>query len=139
MFRSIAKLSPDWSKILKQISDKRTNPEEVRTLGHILQEYYVACRQISGIDNRFITPYYVAVFNGNFSHVLFLWAFIKDKNPPIEKYKDTLLHAVAERGHSSIFKLILNEVVNKNPKGRFADTPLHHAAEYGHIGKILKN
>ena len=51
------------------------------------------------------------------------------------RYEDTLLHAVAERGHSSIFKLILNEVLNKNPKGHFADTPLHFAAEKGHIGK----
>ena len=53
------------------------------------------------------------------------------------RYEDTLLHAVAERGHSSIFKLILNEVVNKNPKGHFADTPLHFAAEKGHTGKIV--
>ena len=51
------------------------------------------------------------------------------------RYEDTLLHAVAERGHSSIFKLILNEVNNKNPKGHFADTPLHFASERGHIGK----
>ena len=54
----------------------------------------------------------------------------------IGRYEDTLLHAVAERGHSSIFKLILNEVLNKNPKGHFADTPLHFAAEKGHTGKI---
>ena len=53
------------------------------------------------------------------------------------RYEDTLLHAVAERGHSSIFKLILNEVLNKNPKGHFADTPLHFAAEKGHTGKIV--
>ena len=32
-----------------------------------------------------------------------------------------------------IFKLILNEVNNKNPKGHFADTPLHFAAERGHL------
>ena len=55
------------------------------------------------------------------------------------RYEDTLLHAVAERGHSSIFKLILNEVHNKNPKGHFGDTPLHFAAEKGHTGKIQKN
>ncbi len=59
---------------------------------------------------------------------------VKDKNPLIGRYEDTLLHAVAERGHLSIFKLILNEVVNKNPKGHFADTPLHFAAEKGHTG-----
>jgi len=86
----------------------------------------------SSIFETLLTPYYVSVWNGNLSHVLFLWSFIKDKNPHIGRYEDTLLHAVAERGHSSIFKLILNEVLNKNPKGHFADTPLHFAAEKGH-------
>ena len=112
------KLGLEWNLILKQICAERNSAKDVRILGAILQDFFATFHRASGLETL-LTPYYVAVWNGNLGHVLFLWAFVKDKNPKIGRYEDSLIHAVAERGHVSIFKLLLNEVANKNPKGKF--------------------
>jgi hypothetical protein len=80
----ILRLSPDWIKIITNIKAKRTNPDDIKTTGAILQDFF-ATSFPSSIFETLLTPYYVSVWNGNLSHVLFLWSFIKDKNPHIGK------------------------------------------------------
>ena len=79
------RLSPDWIKIITNIKAKRTKPDDIKTTGAILQDFF-ATSFPSSIFETLLTPYYVSVWNGNLSHVLFLWSFIKDKNPHIGKY-----------------------------------------------------
>ena len=43
------------------------------------------------------------------------------------------LHIAAESGHYLICKMIMENVVDKNPRGKFGLTPLHLAADRGHI------
>ena len=81
----ILRLSPDWIKIITNIKAKRTKPDDIKTTGAILQDFF-ATSFPSSIFETLLTPYYVSVWNGNLSHVLFLWSFIKDKNPHIGKY-----------------------------------------------------
>ena len=81
----ILRLSPDWIKIITNIKSKRTKPDDIKTTGAILQDFF-ATSFPSSIFETLLTPYYVSVWNGNLSHVLFLWSFIKDKNPHIGKY-----------------------------------------------------
>lgn len=132
------RLNGDWKSIVEQLLAARTKAVDQRTLGGILQDYFATTSfQQSTRFQTLPTPYHVAVWNGNLSHVLFLWAYVKDKNPHLGTSDDTLMHVVAEKGHASIFKLIVHEVANKNPKGHFADTPLHLAAENGHSDIVI--
>ena len=43
------------------------------------------------------------------------------------------LHIAAESGHYLICKMIMENIVDKNPRGKFGLTPLHLAADRGHI------
>ena len=49
------------------------------------------------------------------------------------KNGSTPLHLAAQEGHSSICRLIMHQMVDKNPANGFGITPLHYAAEEGHI------
>ena len=78
------RLSPDWKNILTNIKTKRTKPDDIKTTGAILQDFF-ATSFPSSVFETLLTPYYVAVWNGNLSHVIFLWSFVKEKNPLIGK------------------------------------------------------
>lgn len=140
------RLASEWKSIVQSLVLTRKRPADVRILAAILQDFFAATssssssfqhHQSSRTFETLATPYHVAVWNGHLSHVLFLWAYVKDKNPHLSTSDDTLMHAVAEKGHAHIFKLIIHEVANKNPKGHFADTPLHLAAENGHSDIVI--
>ena len=47
--------------------------------------------------------------------------------------KTTPLHLAARNGDFNLFKLIFNNVDEKNPRDTFRNTPFHLAAENGHL------
>merc|ERR1712008_649766 len=61
------RLSPDWIKIITNIKAKRTKPDDIKTTGAILQDFF-ATSFPSSIFETLLTPYYVSVWNGNLSH-----------------------------------------------------------------------
>ena len=79
-----SRLSPDWIKIVTNIKTLRTKPDDIKTTGAILQDFF-ATSFPSSVFETLLTPYYVAVWNGNLTHVIFLWSFVKEKNPLIGK------------------------------------------------------
>ena len=61
-------------------------------------------------------------------------SLVVDKNPK-SPFADggTLLHNAAWNGNLDIFKLIFENVDDKNPKSDYGVTPLHYAAERGNL------
>ena len=47
--------------------------------------------------------------------------------------KQTPLHTSAPKGHLEVYKLLSENVDNKNPKDKHGQTPLHLAALHGHL------
>ena len=56
-----------------------------------------------------------------------------DKNPATEAKGWTPLHCAAKSGHLDVCKLIMDYLVDKNPKDKHGTTPLHFAAQKSHL------
>lgn len=52
------------------------------------------------------------------------------------KYEETPLHLVAERGNWELVKLFLQHGANPKKQDRWGRTPLHHAAQHNHVPMI---
>ena len=63
----------------------------------------------------------------------YLFEMFKDKNPSRGPQGRTLLHEAASLGCIETFKIVLDQVENKNPKDNLGNTPLHLAILFGHI------
>ena len=59
--------------------------------------------------------------------------FSEDINPKNGRPGMTPLHMAAKNGHIEICKIILDKIVDKNPKDNSDWTPLHKAAGNGHV------
>ena len=80
-----------------------------------------------------LSPLHIVAHVGDTLLYRKIMGFSEDINPKNGRPGMTPLHMAAKNGHIEICKIILEKIVDKNPKDNSDWTPLHKAAGNGHV------
>ena len=122
IIRKFAKFS-NQDRVLAQIL-KNVYMDGILKMAMTVQEFKYS---------QVLSPLHYAALSGNMENFKEFFDVTHFKNPTDYITLLTPLHFAAEHGHLEICKLVVRNVDNKNPSGRFGWTPLHIAARNGHL------
>ena len=114
--------SKEWLQLLRKL-EQSSLYEDTQMLGEILIEFHAVGKSIS----RDWNPLTICVKLGQFEQVKFLLEHLEDKNPVIDRSKQTVVHLAVAFGHLEIVELLtkFSRVDIKDDNG---NTPMHVAA-----------
>ena len=122
----------DWKKVFRKGA---TNT--MKNLRHAVEQFYLEKNNVHYYEG--LTPIHVAAGTGDLSLLEEIQKTAQEKYPE-DSEAFTPLHYAAQNGHLNICKALIENMPNKNPKGKgilFEDkkgwTPLHSAAREGHF------
>ena len=101
-------------------------------------KYYVEVRgsesgYIYKDSGRIWSPLYIAAEIGHYELCKYIATKTADENRPNDDRKFTDLHIAVYYGKLETFRLIFENVANKNPRDHSGETPLHRALENGYL------
>ena len=84
-------------------------------------------------SGRMWSPLYIAAEIGHYELCKYIATKTADENRPNDDRKFTDLHIAVYYGKLETFRLIFENVANKNPRDHSGETPLHRALENGYL------
>uniref|UniRef100_A0A8C5WQ05 Uncharacterized protein n=1 Tax=Laticauda laticaudata TaxID=8630 RepID=A0A8C5WQ05_LATLA len=123
------------------VTDKeKKSPLHFATLGghfYAVKALLAKKSRVASKDMDGCTPMHYAASSGNMEILKELWVAGDNKNINDKNiWRKTLLHLVAEHGHSNLIDFLLNNGSSINALDNNKDTPLHCACKAGHFDSV---
>ena len=124
----------DWENVFNEGTTNTINE-----LRHSVEQFYQKEYNLNYYKG--LTPIHVVAGTGNLSLLEEIQNQAQE-NCPEDSEGLTPLHYAAQNGHINICKVLFENLLNKNPKGRGildkdGKTPLHYAAALGHLDIVI--